>query len=326
MSTSNVRKLGKGLTSLLNTPVKIDRSVDPSPPLKVENPQAAIVSSLVSTERSISSIPLAQVNPNTNQPRKHFDAGSLERLAESIRSAGVMQPILIRRSPEPNQYEIVAGERRFRAAGLAGLSTIPAITVDINDEESAEWALIENMQRDDLAPMEKAWALRALAEKFNLTHAQIAEKVGLDRSSITNMIRLTELEPEIIALLDQRRLTFGHGKALLSCPAGPRRIEIARKAAEEEWSVRRLERAVAVIAATADRPATASSEPAANRRERALENEAGIRDLEQQLSEYLGTKVELAVSTRGDKGRVVISFFGLDHFDALMEKIHFRPK
>lgn len=316
---SPVKRLGRGLNSLLSAPVSI------SPDMTTTSDSPASDAAQTST-RTVRMVLLSSLYPNKNQPRKQFDSASLERLAESIRSAGVMQPILVRAAGISGTYEIVAGERRYRAAGLAGLDQIPAIVVDINDEESAEWALIENMQRDDLAPMEKARALRALAERFNLTHAQIAEKVGLDRSSVTNMIRLTELEPEIIALLDQRKLSLGHGKALLSCPAGERRVELARLAVEDEWSVRRIERAGATVAATTPKTATSTSPSPTTRNARKLENEAGIRDLEQQLSEFFGTKVELAVGTRGDKGRVIISFYGLDHFDSLMAKVGFAPK
>ncbi|MGE3108125.1 MAG: ParB/RepB/Spo0J family partition protein [Phycisphaerales bacterium] len=318
--TTPTRKLGRGLTSLLSAPVSV----------------APLRSATESTDRSrdpadgeaIQQISLHYLIPNIYQPRRQFEASSLERLAESIRSAGVMQPILVRpaaASGEGNgepRYEIVAGERRFRAAGLAGLPAIPAIVVNITDEESAEWALIENMQRDDLATMEKAEALRALTERFNLTHAQAAERVGLDRSSVTNLIRLTELEPEIVALLDQKRLTLGHGKALLAIASGPGRVELARRAAEEEWSVRKLERTGAVVAAGQGRARDAGSP----RSTRALEHEAGVRDLEQQLAEHFGTKVELSVSGRGDKGRVIISFYDLDHFDSLMAKMGFRPR
>ncbi len=314
------RRLGRGLTSLLATPMSTSR------PESLQVPEQREATNDQEPGNLVQRLELKSIIPNKSQPRKQFDAASLERLAESIRSAGVMQPILVRASDEAGQYEIVAGERRFRAAGLAGLGNIPAIVVDIGDEESAEWALIENMQRDDLAPMEKAWALKALTDRFGLTHAQIAEKVGLDRSSVTNMIRLSELEPEIIALLDQRKLSFGHGKALLTCPPGERRVELARHAVEDEWSVRRLERAGATVAATADRVGKTPGRGASARPERKLEHEAGIRNLEQQLSEHLGTKVELAVGSKGDKGRVIISFYGLDHFDSLMAKMGYRPK
>lgn len=322
-SESKPRKLGRGLTSLLQAPVKVAS-------LPAEKPVRSAVEP-VDGHRSMVEIRIDAVEPNKYQPRRAFDQGSLQRLAESIRVAGVMQPVLVREiagsgGEATKRYELIAGERRWRAAQLVGLRVIPAIVAQVSDEESAEWALIENLQRDDLAPMEKAWALRSLAEKFSLTHGEVAARVGLDRSSVTNMIRLTELEPEIVALLDQRRLTLGHGKALLAAPAGPSRVALARRASEEEWSVRKLERAASAATSAVQREATLKASGKPSQPERALEKEAGVRDLEQQLTQYLGTKVELSVAGKGERGKVVVSFFGLDHFDSLMVKIGFQSR
>lgn len=321
---SKPRKLGRGLTSLLQSPVKVTTAT----PDKMRTSPSPGAPESIEPGKTLVELDIELIEPNKYQPRRAFDQGSLQRLADSIRVAGVMQPVLVRESSGgvARRYELVAGERRWRAAQLAGLRAIPAIVAKLTDEESAEWAIIENLQRDDLAPMEKAWALRSLTETFSLTHMQVAARVGLDRSSVTNMIRLSELEPEIVALLDQKRLGFGHGKALLAAPAGATRVALARRASEEEWSVRKLERAASSATAAVEREATrkASGKPATP--ERALEKEAGVRDLEQQLTQYLGTKVELTVSGKGEHGRVVISFFGLDHFDALMGKIGFQPR
>ncbi|MBC7771674.1 MAG: ParB/RepB/Spo0J family partition protein [Pyrinomonadaceae bacterium] len=287
-------------------------------------------SSNIEQAKALEELQIDQIHPNKYQPRRTFEHGSLQRLADSIQVAGVMQPVLVREADASGggtvrRYELIAGERRWRAAKLAGLSVIPAIIARASDEESAEWALIENLQRDDLAPMEKAWALRSLAEKFSLTHGEVAGRVGLDRSSVTNTIRLTELEPEIVALLDQRRLSLGHAKALLTAPGGAGRIEMGRRAAEEEWSVRKLERMASAASSAVGREAPGVNGKSASP-ERALEKEAGVRDLEQQLTQYLGTKVELNVMGKGEKGKVVISFFGLDHFDSLMSKIGFQSR
>jgi ParB family chromosome partitioning protein len=323
------RKLGRGLTSLLQAPVKVAGPIagKPRADIQVLTPP---LDEPVEGSRSLTEVPVEAMVPNKYQPRRAFDQGSLQRLADSIRVAGVMQPVLVRSIGSSGgvgqQYELIAGERRWRAAKLAGLTVIPAIVAKITDEESAEWALIENLQRDDLAPMERAWALRSLAEKFSLTHGEVAAKVGLDRSSVTNTMRLTELEPEIVTMLDRRVLGFGHGKALLAAPPGPGRIDMARRAAEEEWSVRKLERAASAAASAMEREPAAKTNGKPSAPERALEKEAGVRDLEQQLTQYLGTKVELSVTGKGEKGKVIVSFFGLDHFDSLMAKIGFQSR
>ncbi len=312
---------------MLQSPVKIGAS-----PSSSTSSNDIAHAAPASGTRQVQELRLESIVPNVYQPRKSFDAGSLERLAESIRAAGVMQPILVRPrrtsvGEEPrdstSSYELVAGERRWRAAAIAGLAIIPAIVQNLSDEQSAEWALIENLQRDDLGPLERATALRTLAEKFGLTHAQVAERIGLDRSSVTNLIRLTELEPEIAALLDQRRLTLGHGKALLSIPPGPARVELARRASEEEWSVRKLER---FAAANSSLNHDSKIDRVAEMDQAATPKEVGVKDLESQLTQFFGTKVELSVTGRAQQGRLIISFYGLDHFDSLMAKVGFRPR
>lgn len=235
-----------------------------------------------------------------------------------------MQPVLLRRSGRGGGggtvYELIAGERRWRAAQLAGLDSIPAVISEISDEQAAEWALIENLQREELAPMERAWGLRSLSERFALTHGQVAERVGLDRSSVANLIRLTELEEPIRLLLDERRLSVGHGKALLGMPAGPARTALAERAAARHWSVRQTEEAVAahLAPALADSPArSAGSIPGGSL--------ARI-DLERQLGDYLGTKVRIHANRAGTRGRILVDFYDLDHFDGLMAKIGFQPR
>lgn len=274
-------------------------------------------------------VAVGDVEPSPFQPRRRFDPGALERLASSIRSAGVMQPVLVRPrtagAGEP-KFELIAGERRWRAARLAGLSVVPAVVAPITDAEAAEWALIENLQREELGPLERAWALRLLCERFALTHQQAADKVGLDRSSVTNLIRLTELEPGLATLIDEGKLTIGHGKALLALPAGPGRESIGARAAAQGWSVRRLERESASQRQTPPGP-EAQETPARGLKggnSSALERSAQVREVEKRLSEHLGTRVQVSPGPTGTRGRIVISFYDLDHFDDLMSRLGVR--
>jgi ParB family chromosome partitioning protein len=247
-----------------------------------------------------------------------MDGPGLERLVESIRREGLMQPVIVRPArpgaPGAAPYELVAGERRWRAAQRAGLTRIPAVIRALDDEHAAQWALVENLQREDLNAMDRAHALRALCERFGLPHAEAADRVGLDRSTVANLIRLTDLEPEIGALVRAGRLTAGHGKALLGAPAGPGRIELARRAAQDAWTVRRLEHAAAAAARVpgAQRPA---AEPMLSARA------AARADVERRLGEHLATRVEIRTGRSGARGRIVIRFYDLDHFDALMAKL-----
>jgi ParB family chromosome partitioning protein len=268
---------------------------------------------------------VAEIVPNPSQPRRRFDERSIVELSESIKSAGIMQPVILRRSGG-SAYELVAGERRWRAAKLAGLERIPALVRDLSDAESAQWALIENVQREDLGAMEKAAALKSLVEKFSLTHAEAAHRIGVDRVTVTNLIRLLDLEPEIATAIECRELSMGHGRALLSVPAGKVRTDLAAKAILNQWSVRRLEQEAAEVAAEAANPAIKQKKSEGQTGESLLERQAGVQDLERQLGEHLGTKVKLMLRHGGKQGRVVIEFYDLDHFDGLMQRIGFKPK
>jgi ParB family transcriptional regulator, chromosome partitioning protein len=265
-------------------------------------------------------ISLDSAEPNRFQPRRTFDEVQLNELAASIRSAGVVQPILVRAGPpgHATRYEIVAGERRWRACKLAGLTHVPALVATLTDEQSAEWALVENIQRADLSPMERAWAVRGLAERFGLSHAQIGDKLGIDRSTAANLSRLTELEKEIHDLLDSGQISAGHGKVLVGMNPGPVRIGLAKQAANQGWSVRRLEQAAARAA-----QAPTGAAPDVKIGEGAIAKAAAMKDLERQLGEHLGTSVRIRASAGGKRGSLVIKFFDLDHFDGLMSKIGF---
>ena len=317
-TANNKRRLGRGLSSLLAEPVAIQ--ADPTPATPAGD----------SGDVGVQLIAVSEVAPNPAQPRRRFDERTIVELAESIKTAGIMQPIIVRRPADGGtagrMFELVAGERRWRAAKLAQIERVPAIVRDLSDAESAEWALIENVQREDLGAMEKAAALRSLVDRFSLTHAEAAQRIGVERVTVTNLIRLLELEPEIATALDNKELTMGHGRALLGVPPGQGRLDLAAKAVLNHWSVRRLEQEAAQAASSAASPARKAGGADGAGGESLLERQAGVQDLERQLSEHLGTKVRLLLRRGGTQGRLVVEFFDLDHFDGLMNRIGFRAK
>ncbi len=315
VESSKPRRLGRGLSSLLNIGVPVEVSVPQTPAATQVAPTA------VKSETSLSDltrIPVAKVHPSPFQPRQSMDDAALGRLAESIRRSGMLQPILVR--PGVNgTYELVAGERRWRAATLAGIVEIPAIVRPLSDEDAAEHALVENVQREDLNPMDRAWALRKLSERFGLTQTQLAERVGLERSSVANLIRLTDLEPEIAGLIAQQRLTAGHGKALLGVSAGASRVALAKKAADFEMSVRGLENLIQTGDAASTGAGVFKGKEAPSAKDEA--RLAVLADLQKQIGQQLGTKVSIVTDRRGKRGRVIMEFYGLDHFDSLMSRL-----
>jgi ParB family chromosome partitioning protein len=328
------KRLGRGLAQLLAGPLaapepptleqprtSVAVAAAPSPAVTISPASSAASAVEMSVAMAagapgLTELSVSKISPGKYQPRKQFDEASLVGLAESIGHSGVMQPIVVR-PVGPDAFEIVAGERRWRAAASAGLKTIPAIVRKLSDLESAEWSVTENLQREDLNAMEKGWSLRSLLQTFALTQDQVAKRLGIDRSSVANLIRLTELEPEIAELIVTGKLTAGHGKALLMMKPGDERVRVARQAAEEQWSVRRTEVAAKRLGtqSTLDREKPAKSE----------EHLAVLADLERQLGQYLGTKVMIKSSGGGAKtrGSLQIDYYGLDHFDGLLRKMGF---
>lgn len=308
---TKVRRLGKGLSAIIGQPVSVPL---PEKPDSHATPDSAL---------GIVMIAVGQIKPSRFQPRRVFDQTALERLADSIKSTGMMQPIIVRVDGSGG-FELVAGERRWRAATLAGLPVVPAIVKELGDEQAAEWAIIENVQREDLNPIERAWAYKNLAERFRLTHQQIAERVGIDRSTVANTIRLTELEEPIRDMIQAGRLNAGHGKALLMAPAGPARIKLAEQACDEYWSVRKLEREAVTLSAPPElNPGSPQKKP---HTEADLARVASRASLERELGEHLGTKVSITTNRAGDQGKLTIEFYGLAHFDGLLARLGFRSR
>jgi len=275
-------------------------------------------------ERRLQIIGIDDVRANPNQPRRMIEDGGLASLAKSIGETGMMQPIVVREISDAAEggktWEIVAGERRWRAARLAGLDRAPAVTVEISDRESAEWAVIENLQREDLNAMDRAWAFAKLADKFGATHGEIAEKLGVDRSTVANLVRLTTLEEPVQAMVALGQLGVGHAKAILSLPAGRERVHIAKVAAKGGWSVRRLEDKCKLIVGGASDVTPSESEEEAQARSRRV---AARADLEIRLSEHLGTPVEIRTDKSGKRGRLVVKFFDLDQLDGVFDRMGF---
>ncbi len=253
-------------------------------------------------------IPLDQIDNNPDQPRKRFDEEQLEELKESIQAHGLLEPIIVR--PVDGRYEVVVGERRWRAAQMAGLAEIPAIVRSMSDREAMEIALVENLQREDLNPLEEAEAYRRLMEEFSLTQEEIAERVGKKRSTIANTLRLLELDPEIREDLASGKITGGHAKALLSIPGKAKRLRIARRIVEEGLSVRAVEELAR------EEP---GKEAAARKRPRMERVDPILRDVEERLQRVLGTKVR--VVGKGRRGRIEIDYYSEDEMHRIVEAL-----
>ena len=270
-------------------------------------------------------LPIGSIIPNPNQPRVHFDEESLSELSASIREIGVLQPVLVR-SLGNDSYELIAGERRWRAARRAGLAVIPAVVRTTDDMGSVEQALVENLHRQDLTPLEEAAAYQQLIEDFSLTHEQVAERVGKSRSAVTNTLRLMSLPAGIQALLADGRLTAGHARALLGTPDRAFQEQLARRAASEGWSVRALEDAVkqrggAEESADADTPAATprATNDGAGIAEGTKLRPPGLLELEHLLADHLSTRVSVTMSDK--KGKVVIEFADLEDLERIYHQM-----
>ncbi len=286
----------------------------------------ADATSVVTGERPrLEELPVGSIVPNPHQPRVHFDEESLAELAASIREIGVLQPVLVRKAVEEGTYELIAGERRWRAARRAGLAVIPAIVHTTDDIGSVERALVENLHRQDLTPLEEASAYQQLIEDFALTHEQIASRVGKSRSAITNTLRLLSLPAAIQALLAAGRLSAGHAKALLGTPDRAFQEQLARRAASEGWSVRMVEEAVRERGGSGVPPAAEPPQPPAQVADGAGLTGAtrlrppGLLELEELLAEYLSTRVSVTMGT--GKGKVVIEFADLEDLERIYHQM-----
>ncbi len=297
MATKKPRGLGRGLDALLGADAQVIGTLG--------KPQEE--SGLPST------LKVKQLQAGKYQPRTRMDEGALNELADSIRTQGVMQPILVRplEGKRNGKYEIIAGERRFRAACLAGLEEIPVLVREVADENAAVMALIENIQREDLNPLEEAQGVKRLLDEFGLTHEQAAQAIGRSRSATSNLLRLLNLAEPVQTMLLAGDIDMGHARALLAVDAA-RQIMLANEVIAKAMSVRDTEKLVG-------RSIRESEEGTAARPKKEQAHHGDAKRLEEALSDHLGTKVSLKVGS-GKRGQLIIDFHGWDHLNALLEQ------
>lgn len=300
MSAPKKRGLGRGLEALLG----------PAKAAEVAAIQQPAETSSAAPVEGLRTLPIDALQPGKYQPRTQMDPAKLAELAESIKAQGVIQPIVVREL-SPGRFEIVAGERRWRASQQAGLSEVPVVVRELEDRTVIAMALIENIQREDLNPLEEAQSLQRLINEFNLTHAEAAEAVGRSRAAVSNLLRLLELPPAIRELLEQRKLEMGHARALLTL-APELASKLAYEAAEQGWSVREVEHRASQFAA-GKVPASKKAKPGK------AAPQADIASLETELSESLGTKV--VIDHGRGKGKLVIHYSDLDTLEGVLERL-----
>jgi ParB family chromosome partitioning protein len=289
---SKRRALGRGLDSLL--------------------PSAPGASAAPAQPREVTSARVEELHPTAGQPRHVFDDEKLEELAQSIKELGVLEPILVRKRPQGG-FHIIAGERRWRAAQRAGVLEVPVAVREFNDAQAFEAALVENIQRADLNPIETARAFQRLIDEHSHTQETVAQRVGKDRSTVANALRLLKLPAAVLDMIENGQLSEGHGRALLVAQDPNAMLKLARSAAEKAWSVRETERAARFVAqaqkAKGEKDATKPEPRSAN-----------VRDLETRLARSLGSKVNVA--DRNGKGHIQIHFTSYDELDRLLEKFY----
>ena len=259
-------------------------------------------------DRPITEARIEELHPNRDQPRRHFDDDALAELAASIDEHGVLEPILVRKQPSGEGFEIIAGERRWRAAQRAGLKQVPVFVRDLSDAAAFEAALVENLQREDLNPIETARAFQRLAEEFGHTQEDIARKVGKDRSTVANSMRLLKLPDDVLDLVEQGDLSEGHGRALLSCETVEGMRLLARTAAKGRMSVREVERRARTSGGS--HSVTPFNESAT-----AAKKSPNVQDLERRLSHHLGTSVTV------DAGALTVRFANNDALDEILRRM-----
>ena len=282
------RKLGRGLDGLL------------------EGMPTHAMPEVAAADGPVSSVPMSLLDPNPQQPRRAMAGESLEHMKESIREHGVIQPIVVRRRGQ--RYQIIAGERRFRAAEGLGLAEVPVVVRDVPDDQMLELALVENLQREDLDPIEKADSFKAYLASSGRTQEEASVRLGLDRSTIANMIRLLDLPVEVQALVRVGMVAMGHARAILSLEDAKREVELAERVAREGLSVRQVERLVA------------SAAP--GKRKRRMKSKGPlVKDLEAKLREAFGTKVSVEEGAEPGTGRIIIEFYSQEDLDRIVGRV-----
>ena len=297
--------LGKGLDSLIPNSSTVPSTKSTKFSTKSEENVDKPVENPVDIPKT--SLKLSQIEPNRDQPRKNFDLDALEELAESIRRHGVLQPLLVQE--KGNHYEIIAGERRWRAAKLAGLKEVPVIIKEFSSEEAMEIALIENIQREDLKAVEEAQAYFTLIQEFHLKQEDVAEKVGKSRAAIANRLRLLKLPKEVLDLLEEGKLSEGHARALLSLDQPDRQIEAAKRVVELQLTVRETEKLVKDLM----KPQAAPKDDGWRERDQFIYDK-----LEDELRTATGTKVVIQRKEEG-KGKIQMDYYSIEELERLVD-------
>lgn len=294
------KRLGKGLDALIPSGLGVD-----------SNPKKAETKKEEQTESSSETlVKITMVEPNRDQPRKNFDEDALQELADSIKQFGLLQPILVQQ--RDGYYEIVAGERRWRAAKLAGLKEVPVIIRNLTEQEIVEISLIENIQRENLNPIEEAQAYKKLLTEFNLKQDEVAERVSKSRAAVTNSMRLLKLSEEVQQMVISDMISTGHARALLAIEDADEQYALAQRIFDEKLSVRDIEKLVKSI-----------GKPAKEKKEKQKNEslEAVYQDIQEKLKQRLGTKV--AVSGKGDgAGKIEIEFYSHDDLERILDALN----
>lgn len=302
------RRLGRGIASLISADVAPGQSGhQPQFPGDAGGVADRMASHELRPSQRFTMIDVSTIRPNPAQPRKEFAEAALATLAESMKTSGTLQPIVVR--PAEGGYELIAGERRLRAAGVAGMKSIPAIIRAVRDEDLLELALIENIQRENLNPVERARAYRTLRDQHGMGPEEIGKRTGEDRTTVSNIIRILELGKESLAMLATGELTVGHAKAALSIEDKKTRNIIISRIVKEGWSVRQAEAAAKAVGREKGPPAESKAARPA------------VADMERRMSEVLGTRVTIREGRQRHSGRITIEYYTLQEFERIAEKL-----
>ena len=305
-------RLGRGLSSLISNSLQQAQTDTQYQPQIAAATDAS--KSIIRTDKqplTNMQIPIDNISSNPFQPRRKFDQADLAELAESIKQQGIIQPIVVTKSQDADAekpYVLIAGERRLRAGRMAGLETVPCVIRQVSRQQMMEWALIENIQRSDLNPVERAQAYREYMDRFSLTHNEAAERLGQPRATVSNYLRILDLHQDVQQLLLDNRLSFGHAKVLAGLTGqDERQLALAKKTATKQLSVRQLE---GLIAAE-------SKDHSDTRRPHSKTKLPHIRDMEEQLTQAIGTRVSIHAGRAKHSGKIVIEYYSLDDFDRI---------
>ena len=301
--------LGKGLDSMFPR-YDTGKDAEKAGPKKTDSRKTHIEKKPEENGEKIYSLRISQVEPNRDQPRKQFDEDGLQELADSIKEFGIIQPLVVQK--KGNLYEIIAGERRWRAARLAGLKEVPAVIKDLSPQQVVEVSLIENIQREDLNPLEEALAFQRLIDEYHLKQDEIAERVSKSRTTITNSLRLLKLSKPVQEMLSEGKITTGHARALLAITDPEKQEEAARRIFDEQLSVREVEKMVRQL----------SKEPEEPKPDRPVNEalELAYQKIEEGMKEILGTKVKVNHGS-GKKGRIEIEYYSIEELERIFDML-----